>query len=164
MANAFTAPFKREAGVPSPEADADPFPAEPLIIGTHRFRSRLFVGTGKYATLDLMRDCLAASCAEVVTVAVRRERLFDKQGRNLLDYLDPGRYTYVSDDPWRRWFKGTAGHNTVCVDDEDQTVHEDNINGITSVGIAVGDGRHRYSPRNDVRRGQMAAFLHRALD
>jgi thiazole synthase len=69
--------------------------AEPLSIGTHRFTSRLFVGTGKYATLELMRDCLAASGAEVVTVAVRRERLFDREGRNLLDFLDPRRYTIL---------------------------------------------------------------------
>ena len=58
-------------------------------------RSRLFVGTGKYATLELMRDCLEASGAEVVTVAVRRERLFDREGRNLLDFLDPRRYTIL---------------------------------------------------------------------
>lgn len=67
----------------------------PLRIGTHEFRSRLFVGTGKYATLELMRDCLDASGCEVVTVAVRRERLFDKSGRNLLDFLDPNRYTIL---------------------------------------------------------------------
>jgi thiazole synthase len=66
-----------------------------LGIGSHRFQSRLFVGTGKYKTLDLMRECLAASGAEVVTVAVRRERLFDQEGRNLLDYLDPKRYTIL---------------------------------------------------------------------
>ncbi|MCA1685290.1 MAG: sulfur carrier protein ThiS, partial [Planctomycetia bacterium] len=66
---------------------------ELITIGTHTFRSRLFVGTGKYATLELMRDCLDASGAEVVTVAVRRERLFDKSGRNILEYLDPARYT-----------------------------------------------------------------------
>ena len=61
----------------------------PLMIGTHTIKSRLFVGTGKYATLELMHDCLEASGADVVTVAVRRERLFDRQGRNLLDYVDP---------------------------------------------------------------------------
>ena len=66
-----------------------------MKIGTHVVRSRLFVGTGKYATLELMRDCLEASGAEVVTVAVRRERLFDRQGRNLLDFLDPRRYTIL---------------------------------------------------------------------
>jgi thiazole synthase len=68
---------------------------EPLVIGRFRFRSRLFTGTGKYANYDLMRDCLAASGCEVTTVAVRRERLVDSQGRNLLDYLDLKRYTIL---------------------------------------------------------------------
>ena len=76
----------------SPVAEIEP---EPITIGTHTFRSRLFVGTGKYTTLELMRECLAASGAEVVTVAVRRERLFDREGRNILDYLDPKRYTIL---------------------------------------------------------------------
>ncbi len=35
--------------------------------------------------------------------------------------VDPGRYTYAEGDPnWRHWFKGTAAHNTVTVDDLDQ--------------------------------------------
>ena len=72
-----------------------PAKGETLRIGSHAFQSRLFVGTGKYATLELMRDCLDASGAEVVTVAVRRERLFDRSGRNLLDFLDPKRYTIL---------------------------------------------------------------------
>jgi thiazole synthase len=67
----------------------------PLVIGPFRFRSRLFTGTGKYATYDLMRDSLAASGCEVTTVAVRRERLIDAQGRNLLDFLDLKRYTIL---------------------------------------------------------------------
>jgi thiazole synthase len=69
--------------------------AEQLTIGTHVVRSRLFVGTGKYASMELMRDCLEASGAEVITVAVRRERLYDREGRNLLDYLDPRQYTIL---------------------------------------------------------------------
>jgi thiazole synthase len=68
---------------------------KPLVIGKFRFRSRLITGTGKYATYDLMRDCLAASGCEVTTVAVRRERLIDSQGRNLLDYLDLKRFTIL---------------------------------------------------------------------
>jgi thiazole synthase len=75
-------------------AATTPDPGE-LAIGAHRFRSRLLVGTGKYATLELMAECLEASGCEVVTVAVRRERLFDREGRNLLDFLDPGRYTIL---------------------------------------------------------------------
>jgi thiazole synthase len=81
-------------GAPVPHG-AEHYAAEPLTIGSHQLWSRLLVGTGKYATLELMRDCLALSGAEVVTVAVRRERLFDKSGRNLLDFLDPQRYTIL---------------------------------------------------------------------
>jgi thiazole synthase len=77
----------------SPAVDA--VELEPLVIGTHTLRSRLLVGTGKYETLELMRDCLDASGCEVVTVAVRRERLKDKSGRNLLEFLDPNRYTIL---------------------------------------------------------------------
>jgi thiazole synthase len=67
----------------------------PLRIGNQSFRSRLFVGTGKYASYEVMRDCLEASRCEVVTVAVRRERLYDAQNRNLLDYIDTKRYTIL---------------------------------------------------------------------
>ena len=67
----------------------------PLVLGTHRFSSRLIVGTGKYATFEQMRDCLAVSGAEVITVAVRRERLVDKAGRNILDFIDLDRYTIL---------------------------------------------------------------------
>lgn len=68
---------------------------KPLKIGKFVFQSRLITGTGKYASYELMRDCLAASACEVTTVAVRRERLVDKQGRNILDYLDLKRYTIL---------------------------------------------------------------------
>ncbi len=67
----------------------------PLVVGKFTFRSRLFTGTGKYASYDLMRQCLAASGCEVTTVAVRRERLVDHEGRNLLDYLDLKQYTIL---------------------------------------------------------------------
>jgi len=68
---------------------------KPLVIGKFTFQSRLITGTGKYASYELMRDCLEASGCEVTTVAVRRERLVDKQGRNILDYLDLKRYTIL---------------------------------------------------------------------
>ena len=67
----------------------------PLILGTHQLQSRLIVGTGKYASFELMRDCLAASASDVITVAVRRERLIDSEGRNILDYIDLARYTIL---------------------------------------------------------------------
>jgi thiazole synthase len=70
-------------------------PDAPLVLGKHTFQSRLIVGTGKYATYDLMRDCLEASGSEVITVAVRRERLIDKEGRNILDFIDLKKYTIL---------------------------------------------------------------------
>lgn len=76
-------------------SDGEPPADKPLVIGKHTFRSRLITGTGKYATYELMRDSLAASACEVTTVAVRRERLVDKEGRNILDYLDLKRYTIL---------------------------------------------------------------------
>jgi len=42
-----------------------------------------------------MRDCLEASGSEVITVAVRRERLIDKEGRSLLEFIDLARYTIL---------------------------------------------------------------------
>src|SRR5262245_46237694 len=69
--------------------------SDELKIGKRRFRSRLFTGTGKYATYELMRDCLNASACEVVTVAVRRERLYDKANRSLLEFIDTKRYTIL---------------------------------------------------------------------
>jgi thiazole synthase len=68
---------------------------KPLKVGNFTFRSRLITGTGKYATHDLMRDCLAASGCEVTTVAVRRERLLDKQGKSILDFLDLNKLTIL---------------------------------------------------------------------
>jgi thiazole synthase len=77
------------AGDPPPPAD------KPLKIGSFTFTSRLITGTGKYANYELMRDSLAASGCQVTTVAVRRERLVDKEGRNILDYLDLKRFTIL---------------------------------------------------------------------
>ena len=59
---------------------ADPTLDVPLVLGTHELKGRLVVGTGKYATYELMQECLEASGAEVITVAVRRERLVDADG------------------------------------------------------------------------------------
>ncbi|MEM0982514.1 MAG: thiazole synthase [Planctomycetota bacterium] len=68
---------------------------EPLTIAGRTFSSRLFVGTGKYASYDQMQTALDASGCEVVTVAVRRERLVNEQGESLLDYIDTDRYTIL---------------------------------------------------------------------
>jgi thiazole synthase len=66
-----------------------------LTIGGHALRSRLIVGTGKYASYELMGESLERSGTDCITVAVRRERLIDAAGNNLLDFIDTSRYTLL---------------------------------------------------------------------
>jgi thiazole synthase len=66
-----------------------------LRVGTHVLASRLIVGTGKYAGYDLMARALELSGTDCITVAVRRERLIDAAGNNLLDHIDTRRYTLL---------------------------------------------------------------------
>ena len=66
-----------------------------LIIAGKEFRSRLIVGTGKYRTMEEMRDAIDASGAEMVTVAIRRLPLDKPDEQNLMDYLDWDRYTIL---------------------------------------------------------------------
>ncbi len=68
---------------------------KPLKVGTFTFTSRLLTGTGKYASHELMQRCMVASGCEVTTVAVRRERLIDASGKNLLDSLDLAKLTIL---------------------------------------------------------------------
>ncbi|MBM3841030.1 MAG: thiazole synthase [Verrucomicrobia bacterium] len=65
-----------------------------LIIAGRRFQSRLLVGTGKFSSPEAMRDALAASGAEMVTVALRRADLSGQKDpyANILEFIDPKRY------------------------------------------------------------------------
>jgi thiazole synthase len=62
---------------------------QPLTIGGREFRSRLMVGTGKYKDNETMVRAIAASGAEVVTVAVRRVDLDRTKDEGILFHLDP---------------------------------------------------------------------------
>jgi thiazole synthase len=64
---------------------------DPLRIAGREFHSRLIVGTGKYRSFQEMKRAHAASCADIVTVAVRRVNLSDKSKESLLDYIDRDR-------------------------------------------------------------------------
>jgi thiazole synthase len=66
-----------------------------LTVGSQRLHSRLIVGTGKYRTFDQMADALELSGTHCITVAVRRERLYDQHGQNILDYLDLERFVLL---------------------------------------------------------------------
>jgi thiazole synthase len=66
--------------------------SDPLIIAGHEFSSRLILGTGKYRTMEEMRDAMDASGTEMITVAIRRLPLDKPDEQNLMDYLDWKRY------------------------------------------------------------------------
>ncbi|MBA4372438.1 MAG: thiazole synthase [Thermodesulfovibrio sp.] len=63
-----------------------------FIIRGIEFKSRLWVGTGKYKDFDETRRAIEASGADVVTVAVRRTNITDRKSENLLDFIDPKKY------------------------------------------------------------------------
>jgi thiazole synthase len=67
---------------------------EPLTIAGRVFRSRLILGTGKFPSPESMRDALAASGTEMVTVALRRADLSGKKDpyANILEFIDPQKY------------------------------------------------------------------------
>ncbi len=64
-------------------------------VAGRRFASRLVVGTGRYRNLEETRDSIAASGAEMVTVAVRRVNISDAAAPMLQDFVPPDRYTYL---------------------------------------------------------------------
>jgi thiazole synthase len=65
-------------------------------IGDREYRSRLLVGTGKYRDFEQTRAAIESSGAEIVTVAIRRTNIGQDPGEpNLLDFLDPARYTIL---------------------------------------------------------------------
>ena len=63
----------------------------PLKIADREFASRLILGTGKFASPELMRDALEASETEMVTVALRRADLSGEKDpfANILEFIDP---------------------------------------------------------------------------
>src|SRR5580704_15723708 len=67
---------------------------QPLVIAGRIFQSRLLIGTGKFSSPEIMRDALAASGTEIVTVALRRVDLSGQRDpfANILEYIDPQKY------------------------------------------------------------------------
>lgn len=68
---------------------------DPFVLAGKEYRSRLIVGTGKYKDFAETQRAIEASGAEIVTVAVRRVNITDQNRENLLDYVDPERYTIL---------------------------------------------------------------------
>jgi thiazole synthase len=80
---------------PFPPSPLSPSPDAPLTIGGREFNSRLMLGTGKYRSNEEMRAALAASGAEIVTVALRRIDFDDPASRSILEDIDTTRHAIL---------------------------------------------------------------------
>lgn len=74
--------------------DEDPM-KDPFVLAGKEYQSRLIVGTGKYKDFSENKRAVEASGAEIVTVAVRRVNITDPNKENLLDFIDPKKYTIL---------------------------------------------------------------------
>ena len=68
---------------------------DPFVLAGKTYSSRLIVGTGKYRDFQETKRAVELAGAEIVTVAVRRVNITDPKAENLLDYVDPRRYTIL---------------------------------------------------------------------
>ncbi|MDI3324342.1 thiazole synthase [Pontibacterium granulatum] len=125
-----------------------------LVIAGKRYNSRLLVGTGKYKDLDETRDAIAASGAEIVTVAVRRTNIGQNADEpNLLDVISPDKYTilpntagcYTADDAVRTCRLARElldGHNLVKLEvlGDQKTLYPNMVETIKATETLVKDG------------------------
>jgi thiazole synthase len=127
---------------------------DPLRIGARTFTSRLLVGTGKYKDLDETARAIAASGAEIVTVAVRRVNIGQNPNEpNLLDVLPPDRYTilpntagcHTADEAVRTCRLARElldGHNLVKLEvlAEHKTLYPDVVETLAAAKTLIADG------------------------
>ena len=138
-----------------------PMVDKPLVIAGREFRSRLMVGTGKYASPAQMTEAIEASGAEVVTVAVRRVDLARRDAGNILNHLDPSRYfllantagCYNADDAIRYARLGrAAGFNEFVkleVIGDESTLLPDTAGLIEATRVLSAEGFHVLAYTND---------------
>jgi thiazole synthase len=125
---------------------------DPLVIAGRTFSSRLFIGTGKYPTNQVMAAAHDASGAEVVTVAVRRVNVTDRTKESLLDYIDPKRYfilpntaaCYTAEDAIRtaRLAREVGLSNWVKLEviGDEKTLFPDNVALLEATRVLVKEG------------------------
>ena len=125
---------------------------DPLILGAHRFQSRLIVGTGKYKDVTETRAALEASGAELVTVALRRVELKDRSEGSLMSLLMSGRFKllpntagcYTADEAVRtlRLARelGMADLVKLEVIGDPQTLYPDNEQTLEAARVLVKEG------------------------
>jgi thiazole synthase len=125
---------------------------EPLTIADRTFRSRLFLGTGKYPDFQTMAAALEASGTEVVTVALRRVNLGERGQGSLLDFVDPDKYLllpntagcYTADEAIRtaRLARELGGWNWVKLEviGDKKTLFPDNVELLKATERLVAEG------------------------
>lgn len=126
---------------------------DPVQIGSYTFNSRLFVGTGKYASFAETLEAIELSGAEIVTVAVRRINLTRSEGEEFLfDYIDPKRFTilpntagcYTVDEAVRTSYLAREALDTDLIKLEvigdPRTLYPDNEGTLEAAKILVKDG------------------------
>jgi thiazole synthase len=121
-------------------------------VAGRTFRSRLIVGTGKYKDFAQNAGAVEASGAEIVTVAVRRVNISDRNAPMLTDFIDPKKYTYLpntagcftAEDAIRtlRLAREAGGWNLVKLEvlGEAKTLYPDMLETIRATEILAKDG------------------------
>lgn len=123
-----------------------------FTIAGKKFNSRLLVGTGKYKDFQETKDAIAASGAEIVTVAVRRVNIEKKGEPMLQDFIDPQKYTYLpntagcftADDAVRtlRLARVAGGWNLVKLEvlADEKTLYPKVVETIKAAELLIKDG------------------------
>ena len=131
-----------------------PIEEDSWTVAGRTFRSRLIVGTGKYRDFAQNAAALEASGAEIVTVAVRRVNISDRNQPVLMDYIDPKRVTYLpntagcftAEDAIRtlRLAREAGGWDLVKLEvlGEAKTLYPDMVETLRATEILANEGFH----------------------
>lgn len=125
-----------------------------LVIAGRHFQSRLLVGTGKYKDMQETKDAIAASGAQIVTVAIRRTNIGQNQNEpNLLEVIPPDKYTilpntagcYTARDAVRTCHLARElldGHNLVKLEvlADDKTLFPNVVETLNAADQLIADG------------------------
>src|SRR5210317_110295 len=121
-------------------------------VGRYSFKSRLIVGTGKYKNFSETAKAVKASGADMVTVAVRRVNVLDKNEPLLMDYINPKKIRYLpntagcfnSEDALRvlRLARDSGGWNLVKLEvlGDEQTLYPNMQETLKAAKVLVDEG------------------------
>ncbi|MDB5700499.1 MAG: thiazole synthase [Sphingomonadales bacterium] len=127
-------------------------PADNWTVAGRTFKSRLIIGTGKYKDYAQNAAAVAASGAEIVTVAVRRVNISDRNAPMLTDFIDPKKITYLpntagcftADDAVRtlRLAREAGGWDLVKLEvlGEAKTLYPDMVETLRATEVLVKEG------------------------